>query len=65
MQNETSVGKMYQVLVEGNSKKPDQLMGRNRGNKILVFPDNGSKPGDLIRVRVTEATTNTLIAEHT
>jgi tRNA-2-methylthio-N6-dimethylallyladenosine synthase len=61
--NEQSVGKTCEVLVEGKSKKPDQLMGRNRGSKIVVFPDNGVQPGTFVQTRITEATTNTLIGE--
>lgn len=61
--NVESVGNTYEVLVEGNSRKPNQLMGRNRGNKIIVFPENGAGPGDISHIRVLEATTNTLIGE--
>jgi len=61
--NQLSVGQTYEVLVEGKSKKDNQLMGRNRGNKIVVFPDLGQKTGKYERVRVVEATTNTLIGE--
>lgn len=61
--NVESVGNTYEVLVEGNSRKPNQLMGRNRGNKIIVFPENGAGPGDVAHIRVLEATTNTLIGE--
>ena len=49
------------MLVEGRAKKPDQLMGRNDGNKIVVFPDGGQKVGDIVKVRIEEVTPNTLI----
>lgn len=59
--NQTLLGQTFEVLVEGKAKKPDQLMGRNDGNKIVVFPDSGQKPGDFIQVRIDEVTPNTLI----
>ncbi len=61
MKNQTHLGEIFEVLVEGYGKKPSQLLGRNDGNKIVVFPDNGTKPGELTRVRVEEVTPNTLI----
>ncbi|MCK4754648.1 MAG: tRNA (N6-isopentenyl adenosine(37)-C2)-methylthiotransferase MiaB, partial [Calditrichia bacterium] len=41
--NQRHLGKTFEVLVEGKAKKPDQLMGRNKANKIVVFPDQGQK----------------------
>ncbi len=51
----------FDVLVEGKAKKPGQLMGRNDGNKIVVFPDEGQKIGDIIQTKINEVTPNTLI----
>lgn len=59
--NQRHLGKTYDVLVEGKAKKPDQLMGRNEANKIVVFPDQGQKVGDFINVSIDEVTPNTLI----
>ncbi len=59
--NQAHLGQAFDVLVEGYGKKPNQLLGRNDGNKIVVFPDNGTKPGELTTVRVDEVTPNTLI----
>jgi tRNA-2-methylthio-N6-dimethylallyladenosine synthase len=61
--NKEHVGQVFEVMIEGNGKKPGQLLGRNDGNKIVVFPGNGNTVGDLVNVRITEATTNTLIGE--
>jgi len=61
--NGAELGKTFEILVEGRAKKPNQLLGRNDGNKIVVFPDNGARPGDFVNVRVYEATPNTLIGE--
>ena len=60
-QNKKHVGQVHQVMVEGKGKKPGQLLGRNDGNKIVVFPDNGAANGELVSVRIEEVTANTLI----
>jgi len=59
--NQLHVGETFEVLVEGEAKHKGQLMGRNDGNKIVVFSDNGARPGDFIKVKVDEVTPNTLI----
>ena len=61
--NKAHVDQIFDVMIEGIGKKPGQLLGRNDGNKIVVFPGNGYKNGDIVNVRITEATTNTLIGE--
>jgi len=40
------VDQVQEVMVEGKGKKPNQLLGRNDGNKVVVFADNGAKNGD-------------------
>ncbi len=60
-QNKKHIGQIHEVMVDGRGKKPGQLLGRNDGNKIVVFPDNGASNGDLIPVRIEEVTANTLI----
>ena len=60
-QNKKHIGEVHQVMVEGKGKKPGQLLGRNDGNKIVVFPDNGAVNGELVPVRIEEVTANTLI----
>ena len=62
--NKRDVGKTFEVLVEGNSKKSDQdWMGRNSQNKVIVFPkeNNAVKKGDYVQVLVTGFTKGTLI----
>ncbi len=61
--NQHHVGKIFDVLIEGKGKKPGQLLGRNDGNKIVVFPGNGAKEGDFVRVKISEATAHTLIGQ--
>ncbi|NOX88381.1 MAG: tRNA (N6-isopentenyl adenosine(37)-C2)-methylthiotransferase MiaB [Calditrichaeota bacterium] len=61
--NQAHLGQVFDVLVEGFGKKPNQLLGRNDGNKIVVFPENGAKTGDFVRVKIEEVTSNTLIGK--
>ncbi len=57
------IGKEYEVLVEGTSKKSAaQLFGRTSQNKVAVFTSCGQKPGDYVRVRVDDCTSATLLA---
>ncbi|WP_317897028.1 tRNA (N6-isopentenyl adenosine(37)-C2)-methylthiotransferase MiaB [Aurantibacillus circumpalustris] len=58
------LGKVHEVLVEGFSKKSDDmLMGRNPQNTVVVFPKGNYKKGDYVNVMVTKCTTSTLIGE--
>ncbi len=62
--NRRDIGKTFEVLVEGFSKRSrEQMCGRSQQNKMIVFPKGDSKPGDLVMVRVTEASSATLIGE--
>ncbi len=63
--NQTDIGKTFEVLIEGNSRRSDQdFCGRNSQNKMVVFPKKaGLKPGDYVRVRVHDATSATLLGE--
>jgi tRNA-2-methylthio-N6-dimethylallyladenosine synthase len=57
-----AVGKVHKVLVEGISKKSDDmLMGRNTQNTVCVFPKQNFKKGDYVNVMVTSCTSTTLI----
>lgn len=63
--NQADIGKTFEVLIEGNSKKSDQdWKGRNSQNKMIIFPKSGDfKPGDYVQVKVNVATSATLIGE--
>ena len=61
---QADIGKEFEVLVEGFSKKSrKQLMGRTSQNKVVVFGAMDFKPGDYARVRITDCTPATLIGE--
>ena len=56
------IGSRLTVLVEGPSKRGDQLCGRSSDNKMCVFPDPGGiRPGDYVDVIVEDCTSATLI----
>lgn len=62
--NQKDVGKTFEVLVEGVSKRSDQqLFGRNSQNKVIVFPRSSHQLGDYVTVTVTRCTAATLIAD--
>jgi len=59
---ERDVGKTFQVLVEGTSKKSEQeLYGRTSQNKVVVFPASGYGPGDYVEVTIDNCTSATLL----
>ncbi|NBB89125.1 MAG: tRNA (N6-isopentenyl adenosine(37)-C2)-methylthiotransferase MiaB [Bacteroidetes bacterium] len=63
--NQRDVGKTFEVLVEGDSKKSDRdFKGRNTQNKMIVFPkQDGVKAGDYVHVTISHATSATLIGQ--
>ncbi|MES1214810.1 MAG: radical SAM protein [Bacteroidota bacterium] len=64
--NKKDVGKFFEVLIEGESKKSaNDWMGRSSQNKVIVFPkkNNELKKGDYVIVKVTACTQATLLGE--
>ena len=62
--NRRDLGKTFQVLVEGPSKRnPAELCGRNSQNKMCVWPDTEHRAGDLVNVTVKDCTQATLLCE--
>lgn len=64
--NQKDIGKIFKVLIEGESKKStDYWMGRNSQNKVIVFSKEKSqlKKGDYVNVKVNSCTQATLLAE--
>ena len=59
--NRKCIGKTYEVLVEGVSKRSkDQLFGRTEQNKVVVFDRGNHRIGDFIQVQITESSSATL-----
>jgi len=54
--NKSLVGRKFEVMVEGISKKnPDEVEGRTRGNKIIIFPGGKNLIGRFIWVEIVKA----------
>ena len=62
--NAMDVGREFDVLVEGFSKRSrEQLFGRTSQNKVVVFDKGNHRIGDIVRVRVTSSSSATLKGE--
>jgi len=62
--NKKDVGKIFEVLIEGDSKKSSaDWMGRNSQNKVIVFPKGNMNliKGDYVMVSVKDCTQATLL----
>ncbi|MFN3427574.1 MAG: tRNA (N6-isopentenyl adenosine(37)-C2)-methylthiotransferase MiaB [Candidatus Thermochlorobacter sp.] len=59
-----SIGKTYDVLIEGESKRShEHWMGRTDTNRVVVFPQTTESVGDVVPVKITGATSATLFGE--
>jgi tRNA-2-methylthio-N6-dimethylallyladenosine synthase len=59
-----NVGKTYEVLVEGFSKRShSQLFGRTEQYKVVVFDKGTHHIGDFVKVRITDSSSATLKGE--
>lgn len=62
--NRRDIGKTFDVLVEGVSKRSkEQFVGRNQQNKSVVFPRGNYRIGDIAHVTIVEASSATLIGQ--
>ena len=62
--NLRDVGREFEVLVEGESKRDrNQLSGRTSQNKVVVFDRGDHRVGDYVRVRITGCTPATLFGD--
>lgn len=62
--NIREIGKVFEVLVEGKSKRnAEEHFGRTSQNKVVVFPKKDSRPGDFVKVKITDASSATLKGE--
>ena len=62
--NLRDVGREFEVLVEGESKRDrNQLSGRTSQNKVVVFDRGYHRVGDYVRVRITGCTPATLFGD--
>ena len=62
--NLRDVGKTFEVLVEGFSKRSrEQLFGRTSQNKVVIFDKKNFHVGQFIQVKITGASSATLFGE--
>jgi tRNA-2-methylthio-N6-dimethylallyladenosine synthase len=62
--NREDIGKTFEVLTEGTSKKSkEMLFGRSSQNKVVVFPRGNFQKGDYVQVKITGCTQTTLIGD--
>ena len=62
--NQREIGRTVEVLVEGYSKRShEDMYGRTSQYKTVVFPRKGRHIGELVRVRITDASAATLRGE--
>jgi tRNA-2-methylthio-N6-dimethylallyladenosine synthase len=61
--NKGFAGSRQKILVEGLSKRGDQLSGRTSGNRIVNFPGDPSLIGCIVDVTITRAFQNSLLGE--
>ncbi len=62
--NKKDVGKLFEVLVEGESKRSkDRMYGRSSQNKVVVFDRLDTQVGDYVMVNITSCTGATLLGE--
>lgn len=62
--NRKDVGKIVEVLAEGPSKRSrEQLCGRTEQNKMVVFDRKAYRPGEIVRVRITDSSSATLLGD--
>lgn len=59
---EKDLDNIFEVLIEGVSKKSgNDLSGRTSQNKVVVFPRKNHKTGDIVKVKITDCTSATLL----
>lgn len=64
--NKKDIGKIFKVLIEGDSKKSsEEWKGRSSQNKMIVFAKNNKelKAGDYVEVKINDCTQATLLGE--
>jgi tRNA-2-methylthio-N6-dimethylallyladenosine synthase len=62
--NEKLIGREFEVMVEGKSRKEKQWTGHTSSNKLMNFTSSREESlGDYVRVMATAATPNCLVGE--
>ncbi len=62
--NEKDLGKEFEVLTEGFSKRSrEQLFGRTDQNKVVIFDKKKHRIGEFVKVKITGFTAATLLGD--
>jgi tRNA-2-methylthio-N6-dimethylallyladenosine synthase len=62
--NETLVGRVFEVMVEGKSRRDKQWSGHTSANRLMNFTSRAEETlGDYVQVKVVGATPNSLVGE--
>lgn len=62
--NKRDIGKIFEILVEGFSKRSrEDLFGRTEQNKVVVFPKKTHHIGEFVQVRIIDSSSATLLGE--
>lgn len=62
--NKRDVGKEFEILVEGFSKRSrEQYFGRTDQNKVVIFDKKNHKIGEFVKVKITDYTPATLFGD--
>jgi tRNA-2-methylthio-N6-dimethylallyladenosine synthase len=62
--NSSMIGKIYEILVESESRKSSKMLtGRTDGNKSVIIPKNGTQIGSKVLVKINKANSATLFGE--
>ena len=62
--NQNDIGKTFEVLIEGVSKRSkEDLFGRTSQNKVVVFKRGDHRPGEFVKVKINSASSATLLGE--
>ncbi len=60
--NKKDIGKVFEVLVEGESKRDkNKYFGRNSQNKVIVFDKENTQKGDYVNVKIESCSSATLL----
>ncbi|MDD3725248.1 MAG: tRNA (N6-isopentenyl adenosine(37)-C2)-methylthiotransferase MiaB [Bacteroidales bacterium] len=64
--NKRDIGKEFEILVEGVSKRSkEKLFGRTSQNKVVIFDNKGVSIGNYVNVKIVDCTSATLIGQLT
>jgi tRNA-2-methylthio-N6-dimethylallyladenosine synthase len=64
LSKKNDVGKVFEVLIEGYSKRSSEyLSGRTTQNKVVVFPKSEFRKGEYVSVYIERCTSATLIGK--